>query len=255
MQVDIRKIEKYCAEYLHTAKFKDFCHNGLQVEGASKAGSMISGVSFSKKLVEAAIKKKAKIIIVHHGIFKDQISALPRIHGIIRQRLKLLLENNINLFGFHLPLDAHPVIGNNISLLKLFGLKKKEVIISPDYGEIGFIGEFDQSVKFVDFIKIVNEKLETNAYTIPAGPTKIKTVGIISGGASPEFEIAADMGADTYICGDVRESVVRAVEEKGINFINAWHYNTEKLGVQNLGKLIAKKFNIKHEFIDIPCDI
>ena len=104
-------------------------------------------------------------------------------------------------------------------------------------------------------MKLVNKKINTNAYAIAAGPKQVKRVGIISGGASPNYEHAKDKGADTYICGDVREHLVRAIEEENINFINAGHYNTEVFGVKNLGELITKKFGVKVEFVDIPCDI
>ncbi len=255
MQIDRNKIVKYCEAYLKVKDFEDYCVNGLQVEGTSKVSKIITGVSLSKQLIEIAIKKRAKMIMVHHGIFKSQISIPPQFKGVTRNRLKLLLENNINLCGFHLPLDAHPVIGNNISLLKLFGLKRVGFIKSPEYGEIGFLGELESPIKFSQFVELVNKKLGVESYIISAGSKKVKKIGIISGGSSPDFSIAAELGADTYICGDIREGIVRAIEETKINFINAGHYNTEKLGIQNLGDLIAKKFKVKIEFIDIPCDV
>jgi dinuclear metal center YbgI/SA1388 family protein len=193
--------------------------------------------------------------MVHHGIFKSQVPEIPQFKGILRNRLKLLLVNNINLAGFHLPLDAHPVIGNNISLVRLLGLKKTGVLKSPQYGEIGFIGEYPRAVSFQEFYNLVSDKLPARPYVIPAGPKKVKRVGIVSGGAENDFVIAREQGADTYLCGQVREATVRAVEESGINFINAGHYNTEKLGIINLGELVAKKFGIKAEFVDIPNDI
>lgn len=255
MIVETKKIVKFCEDYLKVKDFKDYCVNGLQIEGTPKVGRIIIGVSLSKKLIEIAIKKRAKMIIVHHGIFLSDIPSPMQLKGVIRDRIKLLLENNINLLGFHLPLDSHPIIGNNISLLKLLGLKKVDAINTPDYGEIGFIGEALERLNFKEFTELVKNKLDTEPYLIAAGPKIIKKVGIISGGASPDFESAKELGADTYLCGDVKESVVRAVEEAKINFINAGHYNTEKLGIQNLGDLISKKFNIKVEFIDIKCDI
>ena len=249
MRIETNKIVKFCEDYLKVADFKDYCVNGLQVEGAQKVGKIITGVSLSEKLIKIAIKEKAAMIIVHHGIFGKQIDSPPMIKGVVRNRLKLLLQNNINLCGFHLPLDAHPVIGNNISLCKLFNIQRTK----PFY--VGFIGELKQAMKFSDFVKSVNSKLGTNSYIIPAGPKMIKKIGIISGGASPEFKQAVELGVDIYLCGDVREEVVEAINEAKINFINAGHYNTEKLGIQNLGSLIAKKFKIKVKFIDIPCDI
>lgn len=254
MAVERKKIVEFCEQYLKVKNFKDYCVNGLQVEGASSVEKIITGVSLSKKLIEAAIEKNAQMIIVHHGIFGNQLGTPPAIKGYIRGRLKMLLENDINLCGFHLPLDAHPEIGNNISILKILGLKKTASINTPDYGEIGFIGE-TKPMEREKFVRLVNEKLKTKSYVIPAGPKLVRRVGVISGGASPEFRLAQELGADTYICGDVRESIVRAVEESGINFINAGHYNTEKLGVINLGNVLAKKFKIRVEFVDVVCEV
>ena len=187
--------------------------------------------------------------MVHHGIFDKNLPSHFQLKGVVKNRIKLLLENNINLVGFHLPLDAHPVIGNNAGLCKLLSIKN----IEPFY--VGFVGDLAEPMKFNDFVDLVNKKLETNSYVIPAGPKIIKRVGIVSGGASREYVQAKEQGADTYMCGDICESVVRSVEEDKINYINAGHYNTEKMGIQNLGELVAKKFKIKVEFIDIPNEI
>lgn len=255
MSIEIKKINKFCTEYLNIEKWQDYCVNGLQVEGSFLVEKAITGVSISEKLIREAIKRKAQLIIVHHGIFKSDISSPPEIKGYMKKRLSLLLKNDINLMGFHLPLDAHPVIGNNISLIKKLGLEKVGTIKSPMYGDIGFVGKAKKVYDFLDFVNLVEEKLDTSTYSIAGESPKVKTVGIVSGGASPDFQIAHEMGADTYICGDIRESTVRAVEETGINFINAGHYNTEKLGIQNLGKKVADKFGIEVEFVDIPNEI
>ncbi len=249
MQVETKKIVKFCEDYLKVKNFEDFCLNGLQVEGAQKVSKIITGVSLSKELIEVAIKKRVKMIIVHHGLFNNMLPPPIQIKGVVKDRLKLLLENNINLLGFHLPLDAHSVIGNNISLCKLLGVKNAKLF------HVGYIGDLAKPMKFKEFAHLVNSKLGIDSYVIPAGPKAVKKVGIISGGSSPNFNLAKELEADTYICGDIREEVVRAIEEAKINFINAGHYNTEKLGVQNLGNLIAKKFNIKVEFVDIPCNV
>jgi len=246
---DRNEIIKFCEEYLKVSEFKDYCKNGLQVEGKDKVKTIIIGVSISRKLIKEAINKKADMIIVHHGIFGNLIGEPPVIKGYVKNRLKLLLENNINLAGFHLPLDAHPAIGNNISLCKLLGVKNAKPF------SIGFWGNLDKATDINNFVKTVNDKLKTNSYLLAAGPEKIKKVGIVSGGSSPDFQDAFESGADTYLCGDIRESVIRAAEEIGINIINAGHYNTEKLGIINLGELIAKKFKVNAKFVDIPCDI
>ncbi len=249
MKIERQKIIKFCEDYLKVKDFEDYCINGLQVEGKEKISKIITGVSLSQRLIQEAINKKADMIMVHHGIFVNPIGSPPSIKGYTKGRLKMLLENNINLCGFHLPLDAHPEIGNNISLCKLLGVKKAKPF------DVGYIGELEKEKDFRKFVSEVNQKLNIDALVIQAGPKKIKKIGIISGGASPEFVSAKEQGADTYICGDIREGVVRAIEESEINFINAGHYNTEKLGIQNLGKLVAKKFKVDVEFVDIPCEV
>lgn len=246
---DRNKIIAFCKDYLKVDKFEDYCTNGLQVEGKKEINKIVTGVTFSEKLIKEAIKKKADMIIVHHGLFGDQIGKQPVIKGFIAGRLKLLLSKDINLAGYHLPLDAHPLIGNNAGLCRLLGIRNLKPF------DVGFIGVLSRPMEFRQFVSLVDKKLQTKSYAISAGKKFIKSVGVISGGSSPDFKKAAELGADTYIAGDIRESVVEAINEIGINFINAGHYNTEKLGIQNLGNLIAKKFKVKVEFIDIPCEI
>ena len=249
MAVSRKEIVKFCEELLETKKFEDYCHNGLHVEGTDMIDKIITGVSLSKKLIEAAIEKKAQMIIVHHGLFGNQIENPPVIKGVFKNRLKMLLEHDINLLGFHLPLDAHDEIGNNISLCQLLGVNYLEPV------EIGFVGEIEESMKFTDFDKLVNEKLKTKTIVLANGPERVKKIGIVSGGSSFDIHQFADYGIDTFVCGDLRENTVREVEELGINFINAGHYNTEKLGIQNLGEEIADKFKVDVEFVDIPNDV
>jgi dinuclear metal center YbgI/SA1388 family protein len=249
MQANRDAIVKFCEQYLNVEKCQDFCKNGLQVEGCEKVERIVTGVSFSLRLVEAAVKTKSQMVIVHHGIFNNHFDNPPVIKGFNRDRLKLLLSNDISLCGFHLPLDVHPLIGNNISLCRLLGVAKAKPF------EVGFIGELSKPVDFKIWLKTVEQKLGAKAFAIAAGPAKCRKIAIISGAASQGYVMAAELGADTYICGNIREEQVRSIEETGINFINAGHYNTEKLGVQNLGRLIAKQFKVSVEFIDIPCSI
>jgi dinuclear metal center YbgI/SA1388 family protein len=244
-----KNIIEYCQEYLETAKFDDGCYNGLQVEGKGEVKKIIAAVSLSEELIKKSLALQADMIMVHHGFFAGALPSPLELKGFNRQRLKMLLENDINLAGFHLPLDFHPEIGNNISLCKLLKIK------DPEYLEGGYIGELPQKMDFQEFVQLVDKKLHTKSITIQAGPDRVKKVAIISGGASPEFILAKEAGADTYITGDIREHTVREVEEEKINFINAGHYNTEKLGIQNLGELVAKKFDVEVEFIDIPNEI
>ncbi|NLF25153.1 MAG: Nif3-like dinuclear metal center hexameric protein [Deltaproteobacteria bacterium] len=243
------KIVEYCNTYLKVATFTDYCQNGLQVEGSPTVQRAVSGVSFSMELIRAAIRRKAQMLLVHHGIFGNDLPSPPQIRGVLRDRLKLLLQHDISLCGYHLPLDAHPLIGNNISLCKLLGVKKATPLC------VGFVGDLEAPMQLAKFVDRVELKLDTRAQVIAAGPTKIRRVAIISGGSSFRFAEAARAGAQAYVCGDLKENVVRAAEETGITIINAGHYNTEKLGIQNLGKLITRKFRIPIEFVDIPCEV
>jgi dinuclear metal center YbgI/SA1388 family protein len=249
MEASRDAVVEFCEQHLRVDQFQDYCKNGLQVEGCDKVERIVTGVSLSRRLIEAAVQRKAQMLIVHHGIFGNQFGTPPVIKGFIRARLKLLLANDISLCGFHLPLDAHPTIGNNISLCRLLGVAK-----TKPFG-VGFIGELSKAVDFKIWLKTVEQKLEIKAFAIAAGPTKIRKVAIISGAASPDFKIAAELGADAFLTGDLREDHVRSIEETGLNFINAGHYNTEKLGVQNLGRLIARKFKVSVEYIDVPCSV
>ncbi len=249
------EIVEFCNEYLKADTFNDYCHNGLQIEGRENISKIVIGVSLSRQFIEKAIDEEADMIIVHHGLFKNQLGDPPRIVGIFKERIKLLMEHDINLCGYHLPLDAHPEIGNNISLARLLELRNLEHLNSPYYGEIGYIGDLKENMKFIDFVAYVNTMLNTQSYILAAGHELVKKVGIISGGSSIEYSEAYKQGADTFITGDIKENIVREVEEIGMNFINAGHYNTEKLGIQNLGKLVSERFNVEMKFIDIPCEV
>ncbi len=243
------KIIEYLNEYLKAKDFQDYCVNGLQIEGNENVSKIITGVTLSRRLINEAINKKAEMIIVHHGFFVRDIPSPLQLKGLYKERVKTILLHDMNLAGYHLPLDAHPVIGNNINLARLFGVKKCKPF------DVGFLGELEKEMDLEDFVKLVDNKLNVKSYALSYGKKKVKKIAIISGGSSPSFEEAFNLSADVFVGGDIREEVVRKIEEIGFNFINAGHYNTEKLGIQNLGKLVEKKFNIKAEFVDVPCEI
>lgn len=242
-------IIKFCREFLQVENFEDACVNGLQVEGAEKITRIVTGVSLSEQLLQAVLKRHAQMVMVHHGFFVSSLPSPLMLRGFNRRRLKLLLENDLNLAGFHLPLDAHSKIGNNVSIAKLLGVKKLQPF------DVGFIGEISRPVDYETFQALVAEKLNTSIVAVGRSQDTVKKVAIISGGSSVTFETAAIEGADVLVCGDLREHIVRAAEEMNIAVINAGHYNTEKLGIQNLGALVAKKFQVPVEFVDIPCEI
>ena len=256
MAIEINKIITYCSDYLQAEKFDDYCYNGLQIQGKEKISRIVMGVTFSEELIKKAIERRADLIIVHHGIGSKHFGEKARIVGFFKKRIKLMLENNIALAGFHLPLDAHPIIGNNATIIKQLGMIKKQALITPNYDlPIGYIGEYSKPMKREAFINLVNKKLNTNSFVLPYGSNMIKRVGVISGGAVKEAIDAHRVGCDTYLCGEIKESIVHPMKELQMNFINAGHYNTETFGLKNLGQLLSKKFKLPVEFIDIPCEV
>ena len=243
------KLSDYLKKYLKTDEFNDYCPNGLQVEGNEQINKIVTGVSASIELFEQSIREKADTIIVHHGMIWD--NERPIYQGAYKKRIYILLENNINLYAFHLPLDAHPEIGNNAQLAKLIGMNNLESFGEYKGQNIGIKGEIDPISKdhFFDKIEnIVNRKPLIFAY----GPDKIKKVGIISGGAQKDIKQAVADNMDVYITGEVSEYNMHYAKEEQIHFISAGHYATEKFGIIALGNHLKKKFNIQVTFIDIP---
>jgi len=249
MPISRDKLVKFCDDLFKDYQFPDDLYSGLEIEGKSEIKKIVTGVSLSQAFLEKAIAKKADMVILHHGIFPKSLPTPFRLTGYTKKRFELIIKNDINLMAYHLPLDAHKKIGNNVSLCNLFGLKNLELF------DVGFVGNLLKPMSLEKFVEMVNDKLNVKSYVVAGGPKIAKRVGIISGGGSSDSRLAAEMGVDTYITGDIKEGNVRGSEELGINFINAGHYNTEKLGIQNLGNLIQKKFGVEVEFVDVPCDI
>ncbi|MBL7135016.1 MAG: Nif3-like dinuclear metal center hexameric protein [Candidatus Marinimicrobia bacterium] len=243
------ELTNYLNTYLRFSEFKDTASNGLQVEGRDEIRKIVTGVSANVELFEKAIELKADAIIVHHGIIWD--FEHPVYQGSYKKRIKLLLENDINLYGYHLPLDAHKEVGNNVRIAQILGLKNIEPFGLYNEQFIGFKGEykFKQAETVLDLVK---KEINANAIIFPYGPDKINTVGVISGGAQKEVKQAVLEGLDLYLTGEVSEHILHYVKEEGIHFIAAGHYATERFGVLALGKHIKQKFDLDVEYVDIP---
>ena len=244
--MDRDELLNYLNQYFEIDQFDDYCQNGLQVEGKSEINKITFGVSVSERLFKASVQSAADMIIVHHGMFWNKDPQPFSVKGILRKRLEILLKNDINLVVYHLPLDAHMQIGNNIEILKRLKISPLEAM------EVGFIGNLKQPTVIQDLHKEVNQNLETNSILFDFGSKFVEKVLDISGSSSLACEKAAEIGMDTFIGGDIREEHVRSCEELKLNYIAAGHYNTEKFGVQAMAKHIFLKFNIKTEFIDVP---
>ncbi len=236
----------YLSELLAVAEFNDACLNGLQVEGRKEIQKIVCGVSISDRLFKAAVDKKADMILVHHGLFWKRDTNPMTITGIRRNRLALLLKNDINLIAYHLPLDAHGEFGNNIQLLNRLQIPAVESF------EVGFIGSPADSLSVSDLCKRIDASLETSSVLFDFGPQEVKQLLVISGSGSLLAENAKQIGIDTFIGGDIKEDHVRVFEELQLNYIAAGHYNSEKLGVQALCDHLTDKFGLRTEFVDVP---
>lgn len=247
--MDRQDLNNYLNEYLNVNDFSDLCPNGLQVTGSEQVTRILCAVSASVELFEQAIAENFDTIIVHHGIIWN--FERPLYQGGYRERVRLLLTNNINLFAYHLPLDAHETVGNNVLLCRLFGFKNIQPFGNDKGQYIGMRGECEPTGKDHFFNK-VEQKLDRVPIVFPYGPEKIKSAGIISGGAQKHVSQAVSLGLDAFITGEVSEHIMHYAKEEKIHFISAGHYATERLGIIALGDLIKEKFKVEVRFTDIP---
>ena len=237
-------------EYLRVADFRDYGPQGLQVEGRPDVRKVVSGVSGSVALFEQAAAAGADMVIVHHGIFWERESRVVK--GGLKRRLELLLEHGMTLAGYHLCLDAHPELGNNI--LGVRGLQLENTAPWAEYQGrlIGFRGEWTVPITPQEAVERINRLYGSDSLTFLAGPGMVRTAGVITGGAQDQVGDAIEAGLDMFITGEASEFVMNRAREGGIHFVAAGHYNTERLGIRALGEYVAQRFGVAHEFIDIP---
>jgi dinuclear metal center YbgI/SA1388 family protein len=242
-----RELEEWLNGYLCIDVVSDFIPNGLQVEGADEIQSIVTAVSINLRVIEAAVKAGAKAIIVHHGLFwkKDE----QTIRGYRRKRFKLLLQHDINLFNYHLPLDCHPDIGHNRMILQGLGA---EVLNDTDKKRCyGMKGVFRKPVAFEELVERVNKTIGAESRYFHYGTDMIQSIYVVSGGGRNELEQVISMGVDAYLTGDAKESTGYIAEEAEVNYIYAGHYNTERLGIIELGKQIQNKFDVGVQFVEV----
>ena len=242
----LKHFTTYLNELLDVDGFKDYAPNGLQVEGKEKLKKIVTGVSATQALIEAAIEAEADAILVHHGWFWDKED--PRIIGMKYRRLKLLMQNNISLLGYHLPLDAHPELGNNAQLAKRLGIQVEGTMDEQGVGNFGRLEEYIS-------LKVLGERIEKSLNRKPllisAGEHAIRRIGWCSGGAQGWINKAADAGVDAFISGEISEHTVHIARESGVHYIAAGHHATERYGIEALGEQAAAEFGLLCEFIDI----
>lgn len=241
-------LAKYLEQTLDITRFRDYCPNGLQVEGRQQIRTLVTGVSASLALIEAAIENDADAILVHHGYFWKGEDA--RVVGQKHKRLKLLLGSDVNLFAFHLPLDAHPEFGNNAQLGQ-----RLEFVPHGRFGEgeLGWLGSVKSGeIRTVgDLAKLVESRLGRTPLVIGDAAQPLGTVGWCTGAAQNMLEAAVAAGATAYLSGEISEPTVHLARETGVAYLACGHHATERYGVQALGAHLAARFSLEHRFIDV----
>jgi dinuclear metal center YbgI/SA1388 family protein len=245
--MQLEQLCEFCDEYLKVNEFDDYCPNGLQVEANAGVESIVCGVTASQALIEAAIDHGADTLIVHHGYFWKGES--QPITGYKGRRISSLIRNNINLLAFHLPLDVHPEVGNNVQLAKVLNWE-----VTDSFGEQGlvFAGKLQAEQTLAELTQHIEADLATRALAIDAGDHTIKRIAWCTGAAQDFIEVAAARGVDAFVSGEVSEQTFHLAREMGVHYIAAGHHATERYGVQALAKVIAERFGVKQQFIDIP---
>ncbi|MDG2174961.1 MAG: Nif3-like dinuclear metal center hexameric protein [Gammaproteobacteria bacterium] len=249
MAISMVEMQSALNELLRPNEFRDYCPNGLQVEGKAQIANLVTGVTASLALIEEAVEKGADAILVHHGYFWKGED--PTVTGIRKNRLKLLLDNDINLFGFHLPLDAHPKLGNNAQLGLKLGFSTEADLDPQHKSRVGVWGSLEEPCNGKELVERITNQLNRAPFHIQGEKETIEKIGWCTGSAQSYIELAYEAGVDAYLTGEVSEQTVHFARETGMHFFAAGHHATERYGVQAVGQYLAGEFGLNHEFIDI----
>jgi dinuclear metal center YbgI/SA1388 family protein len=238
-------------ELLDVERYDDFGPNGLQVSGAETVTKVLTGVSAHKELFERAVAEEAQLVLAHHGILWSAASL--RIGPVEAPRLKLLLGNDIALAGYHLPLDGHIEHGNNALIARGLGAAEVVSAFAHKGMPVGVVARFgDDGVPARELLERVARLTEREPLTFDAGPDRVRTLGIVSGGGASYLHEAVAMGVDGFLTGEPSEWVMAIAREAGVHFIAAGHYATETFGIKRIGELVAERFGVEHVFAPVP---
>ena len=243
------KLTRYLDELLEAPRYQDYCPNGLQVEGRPEIQRVVAGVTASQALLDAAIARDADAILVHHGWFWRGEDS--RVTGIRKVRLQALLAHDINLIGYHLPLDGHAKLGNNAQLAKRMGW-----MVEGRFGEqdLGWFGKMGGGLSLAELTRRLAAELQRDPLVIAGSANSeqpLTRIAWCSGGAQNLFEQAIAQGVDVYLSGEISEQSVHLARESGVAYIAAGHHATERFGVQALALHLGEHFGLECEFVDI----
>ena len=244
--MNINDLNNYLNILLQPERFSDYCPNGLQVEGKNEINTIVTGVTASMALLEAALQASADAVLVHHGYFwRGENLAIT---GIKKRRIQFLLQHEMSLFAYHLPLDAHAELGNNVMLAKQLGLN---ITGKTGEKEMLLLAELNTPQTLQTFANLIEVKLNRKPQVIGDLSKLVKTVALCTGAAQGYVEQAVAANVDAYMSGEISEQTVHVARETGMSYISAGHHATERYGIQALGEHLAQKFAMKHIFIDI----
>jgi dinuclear metal center YbgI/SA1388 family protein len=248
---DRDEIIAFCDELLEIGSFEDYGPNGLQVPGGREVRKVATGVSANLELLDAAVASGAQLVLTHHGLlWGDEVSPLS---VPMAARLRALLCSDVSLAAYHLPLDANREIGNNAMLRDALGLAADDRPFGQAKGSaVGVIGRADEPIDLAELRRRLTDAVGREPLVFDAGPEGISTVGIVTGGGSFAIHEAGRLGLDALVTGEPSEPVMGEAREYGVHFLAGGHYATETFGIRRLGKLIAERFSVEHEFIDVP---
>jgi dinuclear metal center YbgI/SA1388 family protein len=249
MAIALTTLVDEAERYLGAARISDYCPNGLQVEGRPQVRRIVSGVTASQALVDAAVEAEADVLLVHHGYFWKGEN--PCVTGMKQRRLKALLAHDISLLAYHLPLDLHPEVGNNVQLARELEITVEGPLEPDNPRTVGLVGSLVEPMSPRDFARRVQQVLGREPLLVE-GPGPIRRIGWCTGGGQGYIDQAIAAGVDLYLTGEASEQTFHSARENGISFIAAGHHATERYGVQALGDYLARRFAIEHLFIDCP---
>ncbi|WP_237173341.1 Nif3-like dinuclear metal center hexameric protein [Paracandidimonas lactea] len=251
--VSTHTLANWLDDTLQAGRFKDYCPNGLQVEGRDTIQRIVTGVTVSQALLEHAVARGADAVLAHHGWFWKNED--PRVRGPKRRRLALALANELNIFAYHLPLDAHPELGNNAQLARVLGLTPDRddtgAPLTCGPGDLVWLGTCPAVATLGDLATSVSKRLHRAPLTVGDLQRPVRRVAWCTGAAQSMMDAAIEAGADAYITGEVSEPTFHLANETGVGFISAGHHATERYGIQALGQAIAQQFGIDVEFVDL----
>jgi dinuclear metal center YbgI/SA1388 family protein len=236
-------------DLLDAPGWPDYGPNGLQVPGVAEVSTVVTGVSAHLTLFERAVEAGAQLVLCHHGLFWGQTELISQ---ELKGRLKTLFDADVSLAAYHLPLDAHAEVGNNALICRQLGFERAEPFSEHKGKPVGWVGRSGDGIPAAELFERCARVFGQEPLVFDAGPERLHSIGIVSGGAASSIHEAVELGLDAFLTGEPSEFVMASAQEGGIHFIAGGHYATETFGVRRLGELLEERFGIKHRFVPVP---